>query len=95
MKTREFDPSELISSQDDVISLLEDAFASQDSAYIANALGIVARAKGISTIAKETGLNRSQLYKSLSKDGNPTAKTLIEVLKSFGLILTVRKAESV
>ena len=46
-----------------------------DAAYIAKALGVVAKARGMSELARETGLAREKLYKSLSEGCNPTLKT--------------------
>ena len=51
--------------------LLNDAMATGHAGYIANALGIVARARGMSGLAAEIGVKRQQLYRALSKDGNP------------------------
>lgn len=38
----------------------------------------------MTSIAKETGLAREQLYKSFSEDGNPTLKNTIAVMKALG-----------
>jgi probable addiction module antidote protein len=38
-------------------------------------------------IAKETGLNREGLYKTLSGEGNPELDTLLKVIKAVGLQL--------
>lgn len=40
-------------------------------------------------IAKETGLAREQLYKSLSESGNPTLETT--VLKAIGFEMNSRR----
>ncbi len=53
------------------------------------ALKDVANAKGISQIARETNLNRENLYKILSTKGNPKLKSLSSVLHSVGLKLSV------
>ncbi len=53
------------------------------------ALKDVACAKGISEIARETKLNRENLYRILSSQGNPKLKSLSSVLHSVGLKLTV------
>jgi probable addiction module antidote protein len=53
------------------------------------ALKDVANAKGISEIARETKLNRENLYRILSKQGNPKLKSLSSVLHSVGLKLSV------
>lgn len=39
-------------------------------------------------VARETGLAREHLYKSLSETGNPTLETTIAVLNSLGFQLT-------
>jgi probable addiction module antidote protein len=53
------------------------------------ALKDVANAKGISEIAQETKLNRENLYRILSTQGNPKLKSLNSVLHSVGLKLSV------
>ena len=44
---------------------------------------------GISKIASRTGLNRQQLYRTLSKHGNPELRSLTKILDAFGLQLVV------
>ena len=53
------------------------------------ALKDIANAKGISEIARETKLNRENLYRILSTQGNPKLKSLNSVLHSVGLKLSV------
>lgn len=45
----------------------------------------VAQAHQMSKVAKNSGMAREALYRSLSKKGNPTFETLIAVLKVLGL----------
>ena len=40
---------------------------------------------GISKIATRTGLNRQQLYRTLSKEGNPELRSLTKILDASGL----------
>ena len=40
-------------------------------------------------IARETGLGRESLYKSLSNQGNPEFATVLKVLQALGLRLQV------
>ena len=47
---------------------------------------------GITKLAQKTNLNRQHLYRSLSKNGNPTIRTLDSILHSLGLKLTITKA---
>jgi len=50
----------------------------------------VARAKGMTQIAKKTGLSREQLYRSFSKDGNPSLKSTFAVMKALGIQWTAK-----
>lgn len=59
------------------------------------ALKDVANAKGISEIARETKLNRENLYRILSTKGNPKLKSLSSVLNSVGLRLSVQVGKHV
>ena len=53
------------------------------------ALRDVAEARGISRIARQSKLNRENLYRILSKKGNPQLASLRSILKSVGLQLAV------
>ena len=48
---------------------------------------------GLGAVAKQAGISRESLYRSLSPKGNPTLKTLIAVVTTMGLRLTVVKAQ--
>jgi probable addiction module antidote protein len=47
---------------------------------------------GLGAVAKQAGISRESLYRSLSPKGNPTLKTLIAVVNTMGLRLTVVEA---
>lgn len=49
---------------------------------------------GLGAIAKEAGISREALYRSLSPKGNPTLKTLLAVLKSVGMRLSVESEKT-
>jgi probable addiction module antidote protein len=49
---------------------------------------------GVGHLAKETKLNRQNLYQVLSKKGNPRLNTLGLVLKSLGLQLSIEPLHS-
>lgn len=64
-----------------------------DEKALLMALRQVAKAKGgMTALSKHTHLSRESLYKSLSPNGNPTLKTMKEVLGYFGYILTFKAA---
>jgi len=93
-KLTNFDPAELLTSDEAIAAFMADAFEAGDAGYIAHALGVVARARGMGEIAKETGLSREQLYRSFSGQGNPTLKTTLAVMKALGVELTAKTARS-
>lgn len=74
----------------DPILYLNEALASGDTARIVETLGAIARGRGISQVARETGLARESLYRSLDAAGNPEFSTVMKVLTSMGLSLEVR-----
>ncbi|MBM3361701.1 MAG: putative addiction module antidote protein [Betaproteobacteria bacterium] len=86
-KTRIWDPSEHLITDEDMAAYLEAALQEGDSALIAAALGDIARAKGMSQIARDAGLGRESLYKALSADGNPEFATIMKVVSALGLQL--------
>lgn len=90
-KFHDFDVAELLTSDEVVEAFLTEAMETGDTGLIASALGTVARAKGMSNIARETGLAREHLYKSLSENGNPTLETTLAVLKALGFHLAPKQ----
>lgn len=83
-----FDPAEFIKTEEDAAFFLSEAFATGDPSFIADALGILAKLKGMTALARETGLSRESLYRSLSRTGNPELATLIKVANALGLTLS-------
>jgi len=61
--------------------------AGDDAAFIAKAPGNIVRAKGMSQLAKDTGLGRESLYKTLSDQGNPSFGTILKVVRALGMEL--------
>jgi probable addiction module antidote protein len=75
---------------DEVVKALNDALARSDATAIKETLGRIARARGMSQVARETGLARESLYRSLDPKGNPEFTTVLKVLSSIGLRLEVK-----
>jgi probable addiction module antidote protein len=47
---------------------------------------------GVPALARQTGLNATTLYRTLSADGNPELRTLRALLGAMGLRLSVSTA---
>ncbi|MBE2198170.1 MAG: putative addiction module antidote protein [Anaerolinea sp.] len=59
-----------------------------DSDFV-HALNTAARAKGMTEVAKQVGVSRASLYKSLSPDGNPRFETISKIVEALGGHLSV------
>jgi adenine-specific DNA-methyltransferase len=68
------------------------ALAAGDASTFVDALGNVARAHGMTHVAKEAGLARESLYRSLGSGGNPEFATVIKIMAAVGLRLEATKA---
>lgn len=72
----------------DVINgILEDG----DQAELLAVLGQMAQAfGGVQAVAEQAHLNPTQLYRTLSPEGNPALSSLTAILKAMGLRLAVQ-----
>ena len=84
-----WDPATHLYNAADVAAYLEAALQDGDPQLVAAALGDIARAKGMSQVARDAGLGRESLYKSLSSSGNPELATILKVITALGLELHV------
>jgi probable addiction module antidote protein len=90
MQTIPYDAAEFLRDEADCAAYLQ-AMMEEDGVTeknIAAALGDLARARGMAQLARETGLAREALYRSLSPEGNPNLATLLKVTRAMGVRLT-------
>jgi len=78
---------------EDAVQTLNAALASGDATLIMNVLGAIARERGMSQVARETGLARESLYRSLDAGGNPEFVTVMKVLSSLGVRLEAKSSD--
>lgn len=95
VKTTRWDVLDHLKTDKDCQLYIEACFeeAGDDPAFIVKALGDVARAKGMMQIARETGLTREALYRSLSASGNPSFSTVAKVARALGVRLAAVPAK--
>lgn len=87
-KTRAWNAETALDTPERIALYLEAVFEDGDPHLISAAIGDAAKAYGMSRLAKETGLSRESLYRSLSDEGNPELSTLLKVLTVLGVKLT-------
>ena len=92
---RKFDAADYIKTAEDARGLLKAAADEDpgDGAVIRAVLKHLARTRSMSALARDTGLNRGNLYEALSEDGNPTLATLLKVTNALGLRLRLEPVE--
>lgn len=86
-QTRPWDPAEHLETEEDVVAYLNVALEEGDLPLIVAALGDVARARRMTIVARDAGLARESLYRSLSANGNPEFGTVLKVMRALGLRL--------
>lgn len=88
-KTLKYDVAEHLRTPEEMALYLDACIEESDgdAAFIAKALGDIARAQGMSQVAKNSGLSRESLYKSLSGERIPDFSTILKVTKALGLRL--------
>lgn len=81
---KKWDVVEHIQTEEDMQLYLDACMVEGDPA-----LGDIARARGMAQVARDTGLAREALYRSLSGQGNPEFATILKVIHALGLQLHV------
>ena len=72
-------------------SILEDG----EQAELLIALRQMAKAfGGVQTVAEKANLNPTQLYRTLSEEGNPALSSLTAILKAMGFRLSVERVRA-
>lgn len=90
IKTRPFDMANYLSNEEEITEYLRQVLEDGDPAELAAALGDIARARGMTQLARDTGLSRESLYKSLSGERAPSSDTLFKVMRALGFQLTIQ-----
>lgn len=84
-----FDASKYLDTDEAINDYLAIALEDGDTKTVQVILRDIARAHGMTQLAKETQLNRESLYKSLSKEGNPSFASITKIMKTLGLKMTL------
>lgn len=83
---------QLLQDPQEALAYLNAALMDEDQRVFLLALKDVLQAQGgqVTTLADETNLNRENLYRMLSKKGNPKLTSLRSVLHVLGLELAIQ-----
>ncbi|MEZ4593409.1 MAG: putative addiction module antidote protein, partial [Chloroflexota bacterium] len=89
IKTQPIDIAEHLETDEDVWEFLAEVLATGTTSDFIHALNTAARAKGMTEVAKQAGVTRASLYKSLSAEGNPRFETINKIVEALGGRLSV------
>ena len=77
------------------VELLNGILEDGEQAELLIALRQMAKAfGGVQTVAEKANLNPTQLYRTLSEQGNPELRSLSAILKAMGLRLAVERVRA-
>jgi len=87
--TSRYDVAEHLRTTEEMAAYLDACIeeADGDATFIAKAIGDIARTRGMSQIARDTGLSRESLYRSLDGEHIPSFDTILKVTKALGIHL--------
>lgn len=89
IKISKFDVSEHLDNEKVIAEYLAAALEDSNPDVFVAALADVAKARGIAQLAKDTGLGRESLYKTLSPGSKPRFETIMKIAKALGMPLGV------
>ena len=81
----EWNVLDYLRTEKDIANYLQAALEENDIEFFLVALGDVAKARSINKIAKEIGVGRESLYKSLSGARRPNVETVFKAIDALGL----------
>ncbi|HPF62718.1 MAG TPA: putative addiction module antidote protein [Gemmatimonadales bacterium] len=87
-----FDAADYLTSDAVVAEYLTAALAETDPDVLLQAIADVVKARGVARIARETGLGRESLYKSLAPGASPRYDTVIRLVRALGVELRAAPA---
>lgn len=89
IKISTFDVTEHLDNEEVIAEYLAAALEDSNPDVFIAALADVAKARGITQLAKDTGLGRESLYKTLSPGSKPRFETIVKIAKALGVPLGI------
>lgn len=93
-KIKPFDAADYLDNDEVIAEYLNAALEDENPDVFLAAISDVAKARGMSRLAKDSGLGRESLYKTLSPGAKPRYDTIIKLLKSLGVDLRALPARN-
>jgi probable addiction module antidote protein len=92
LKLVAFDAAKYLDEDEAIAEYMTAALETNDPDLLLLALSDVARAKGMAQVAKDAGLRRESLYKTLAPGAKPRFETVMKVARALGVKFTAQSA---
>jgi probable addiction module antidote protein len=80
-----FEVAQYLDSEELIAEYLSVAMEDPDPAHFLQAFSEVAKARGMTQLAKDAGLSRESLYKTLSVGSHPRFETVLKLMHALGV----------
>jgi probable addiction module antidote protein len=90
VKVSKFDVVDYLDNEALMAEYLAAAMEDPNPDVFLAALSDVAKARGIAQLAKDTGLGRESIYKSIAPGAKPRFDTIMKITKALGVPLSVK-----
>jgi probable addiction module antidote protein len=85
-----FDAADYLDDEETIAAYVSAALEDPNPEVLLSAVRDVARARGMTQLAKDAGLGRESLYKTLSPGAKPRYDTVLKLLGALGVRLTAQ-----
>ena len=85
VKISEYDTAEFLDNEELIAEYLAVAMEDPNPDVFIAALATVARARGMTQLAKDSGLSRESLYKTLAPGAKPRFETIVKITRALGV----------
>ena len=86
-KIKEFDAAEYLDNEEVIAAYLQDALEDDDPNVFLLAVADVVKARSMTRLAKDSGLGRESLYKTIKPGARPGFATVAKLLDALGIKL--------
>jgi len=87
-----FDVADFLDSDEMIAEYLSVAMEDPDPDHFLQAVAAVARARGMTQLAKDAGVSRESLYKTLAPGAKPRYETVFKLMHALGVQFKVQAA---
>ncbi len=94
VKISAYDTAEFLDNEEVIAEYLAAAMESPDPDVFIAALATVARARGMTQLARDSGLSRESLYKTLAPGAKPRFETIMKITKALGVPMAPTTAKA-